>query len=145
MRLKSNSSLSAGTPSVQTYAEPGHAASVSLSSFIHHSCCVCKALFPCCLPSQLVFMFFMPHLLKCSLSPKRRDLMKKYPLSLSVPSFLTLCMFSSFESLFNFLCTTGGSFFDDYWVRHMNTICAPLANSNFYFFHISLPYVVSGA
>lgn len=124
---------------VQAYAESGHAASVSLSSFIHHPCCVWNALFPCCLPSQLAFTFFLPHLLRYSLSPKRRDLMKKSPLSLNVPSFLTLCRFSSCESLLKFPSTTEGVY-----MRHLHTnavechlmslyFCVPLANSNFHF------------
>lgn len=69
------------------------AVSATMTSPVHHSRCVWKALFPRSNPSPLgltVFLPLLPHE-----SPKERALMKTFRLELNPPKSLTLCTFTS--------------------------------------------------
>lgn len=66
---------------------------VFVSSYVHHSCCVWKTLFPRSHPSLLTST--LSSLLHRSLSLIGKDLMRTSHLGPSVPKSLTFCAFSS--------------------------------------------------
>lgn len=68
-----------------------YAATVSVSTYVHYSCCVYKALFPRCLLFMLALIIFLPPLLHSSMNLEGKDLMGTSHLQLSVPRLLTLC------------------------------------------------------